>query len=262
MFIDAHTHLAKYEENLFEVINEIEENEIITLSVSMDTFLFQKNLQIAETCKYVIPSFGVHPWSATHYSYKLGELVEPIKTAPVIGEIGLDFYFVEDSEKYEHQRQVFEFILEASSEMNKIVNLHTKGAEAEIIEYLHKYKIRKSIIHWYSGPIKLIEKFLDLGCYFTFGVELLESKNIQKILKKIPDDKLLTETDNPGAWEWLKNEIGMPNLILNVVDKLAELKKTSASEIQTIVQKNFNSLVEDDIHLSSNIKNMVSGKLY
>ena len=262
MYIDAHTHLAKYEENLFEVLNEIEENEILTISVSMDSFLFQKNLQIAETCKYVIPSFGIHPWSATHYSYKLGDLVESIKLAPMIGEIGLDYYFVEEIEKYEHQKQVFEFILQAAKEMNKIVNVHTKGAEADVLQMLQTFEIERSIIHWYSGPIKLIDKFLELGSYFTFGVELLESKNISKIFKKIPNDRILSETDNPGAWEWLKKEAGMPNLILNVVSKMAEFKQLSKDDMMLLIQKNFNTLIENDKNIPLSIKNLLSGKLY
>ncbi len=262
MYIDAHTHMAKYEENLYDVIKQIEENDILTISVSMDTFLFEKNQQIAETCKLVVPSFGVHPWSATHYSYKLGDLVEPLKTASMIGEIGLDFHFVEDVEKYDHQRQVFEFILEASKEMNKIVNLHTKGAEVEVLEMLQKNKIEKSIIHWYSGPLKHIDKYLELGSYFTFGVELLESKSIQKVFKKIPDDRILSETDNPGAWEWLKKEIGMPELVLEVVDKIAELKDISTDDAKTLIQKNFYQLVENDEHIDPEIKNRLSGKLY
>ena len=90
MLIDAHTHIAKYENNLDEVFREINEHKILTISNSMDVFAFEKNLKIAENCKLIMPTFGIHPWSATEYSYKLENLIEYINQSPMIGEIGLD----------------------------------------------------------------------------------------------------------------------------------------------------------------------------
>ena len=244
MYIDAHTHLAKYEENMFEVISEIESNEILTISVSMDSFLFEKNLAIAKTCPYVIPSFGIHPWSATSFSYKLGDLVEYINRCSMIGEIGLDHHFVEETETYEHQKKVFEFLLEAAGELRKVVNVHTKGAEEEVLNALREFNIERAIIHWYSGPVKYIEHYLELGCYFTVGVEVLKNKKMQNFLKLIPDDRLLTETDNPGGYEWLAKEVGMPNLIIQIVDKLAAIKNKSHDDIKNLVMNNFYRLIE------------------
>ncbi len=262
MYIDAHTHLAKYEENMFEVISEIERNEILTVSVSMDSFLFEKNLEIARTCPFVIPSFGIHPWSATRYSYKLGELVENINRSPMIGEIGLDHHFVEETEAYEHQKKVLEFLLEAAGELRKIVNVYTKGAEEEVLTALREYNIERAIIHWYSGPVKYIEHYLELGCHFTIGVEVLKNKKMQNFLKLIPDDRLLTETDNPGGYELLKKGIGMPGLIIKVVDKLAEIKGKSHDEMKNLVMNNFYRLIENDQHIDGQIKNKLRGLLY
>lgn len=262
LYIDAHTHLAKYDENMFEVISEIEKHEILTVSVSMDSFLYEKNLEIAKTCSLVIPTFGIHPWSATRFSYKLGELVENINRSAMIGEIGLDFYFVEETENYEHQIKVFDFFLEAAREQNKIVNLHTKGAEKEVLTELQKHSIHKAIVHWYSGPTKLISDYLELGCYFTVGVEALSNKKIQNIIKLIPDERLLTETDNPGGYEWLNQKPGMPSLIIEVVDKLAEIKNVTPDEIKLLIMKNFNKLIENDKHIGKNIKSKLSGLLY
>ena len=262
MYIDAHTHLAKYEENMFEVISEIEQNEILTVSVSMDTFLYEKNLDIARTCELVIPSFGIHPWSATHYSYRLGDLVEYIKRSAMIGEIGLDFHFIEEVEQYEHQRKVFDFFLAAAQEQNKIINLHTKGAEKEILNKLIEYNIRQSIIHWYSGPQKYVDKYLAQGSYFTIGVDVLFNKKIQKLLNTIPDERLLTETDNPGGYEWITKKIGMPKLIIEVVDKIAEIKGISSEDVKHSIISNFYTLIADNEHIDVSIKNRLRGLLY
>ena len=87
MLIDAHTHIAKYESNLDEAIREIHEHRILTISNSMDVFAFEKNLKIAERCALIMPTFGIHPWSATEHSYKLEKLGDFINQSPMIGEI-------------------------------------------------------------------------------------------------------------------------------------------------------------------------------
>jgi TatD DNase family protein len=110
--------------------------------------------------------------------------------------------------------------------------------------------------------MKYVKKFLDLGCCFSIGVELLESNYIRKLLFKIPEDRLLTETDNPGGYEWLKQSQGMPSLIINVVEKIAEIKLISVDEVMNLVQKNFYNLLENDPHIDQSVKNMLSGRLY
>ena len=257
MLIDAHTHIAKYESNLDEVIREINEHKILTISNSMDVFAFEKNLKIAERCELIMPTFGIHPWSATEYSYKLENLVDYINQSPMIGEIGLDHHF-EDSSKYQHQNQVFEFFLEFARDHNKVINLHTKGAEKEILDYLKKYDIKKSIIHWYSGPEKLVDQFLELGCYFTIGVEVLKSRKIKNLAKRLPLDRILTETDNPGAYKWLKNEPGMPSLIQLVVNALADIRKISVEDAAESVRNNLAELLRDDEHISEYFKSLLN----
>ncbi len=257
MFIDAHTHIAKYEDNLEDVIREIEELDILTISNSMDVLAYERNLKIAETCKMIIPTFGIHPWTVTENSYKLESLTEYIDRSPIIGEVGLDHHFIDESSKYNIQNQVLEYFLESARDQDKLVILHTKGAEREILDYLKRYDIKRSIIHWYSGPEKLVDQFLETGCYFTIGVEILESKKIRRLAKKLPEDRILTETDNPGAYKWLKNETGMPSLIQKVVAKLGKVRKTSGEEIMHRVQANMSELLKDDKHISSFYKNLL-----
>lgn len=258
MLIDAHTHISKYENNLEEVIGEINKHRILTISNSMDVFAFEKNLKIAEQCELIMPTFGIHPWSATEYSYKLESLIDYINQSPMIGEIGLDHHFMEDSSKYHHQNQVFEFFLEFARDHNKVVNLHTKGAEPEILAYLKKYDIKRAIIHWYSGPEKLVDQFLELGCYFTLGVEILKGRKIRNLANKLPLDRILTETDNPGGYKWLKGKQGMPSHIKMVVKSLAVLRKNSVEDITETVKNNMVELLKDDEHISEYFTNLLN----
>jgi TatD DNase family protein len=176
----------------------------------------------------------------------LSELSPLIDQSPAIGEIGLDFHWVEDSSQYPAQLKVLEYFLAAAREQKKIVNLHTKGAEKEILDLLERYDIQRAIVHWYSGPLDILRGMVQFGAYFTIGVELLCSDAIKAIAKEIPDHLLLTETDNPGGLKWLNGIIGLPSDIHKVVDAVAELRNMPADFVVHRIQKNFLHLIEHD----------------
>ena len=246
MLIDAHAHLDHYEEALETALAEITEHRIFTIAVSMDLPSYQRNLEIGEMCELVLPTFGVHPKRAAQYAGRLRELNQAIEQSPMIGEIGLDFHWVEDSSQYPAQKNVLDYVLAAAREQKKIVNLHTKGAEKEILKLLEHHGIQRAIVHWYSGPPDILRALADYGAYFTIGVEVLYSGQIQDIARELPMEQLLTETDNPGGLKWLKGTMGMPQVVQEVVQAIAKLKYTTAETITKTVYKNFMRLIEDD----------------
>ncbi len=107
-------------------------------------------------------------------------------------------HWVEDRATYPIQREVLAFFLDAAHAQNKIVNLHTKGAEAEILELLERHRVERAIVHWYSGPLDIADALAARGALFSIGVELHTSALIQELARKLPLELLLSETDNPG----------------------------------------------------------------
>ncbi|MCP4179676.1 MAG: TatD family hydrolase [bacterium] len=239
MYIDTHSHLDKYSDELDQVIEEIQVNKIFTFAVSMDIPSYERNKKIAKRSDLIIPSFGIHPWEAPRYYNRLKSLNLLLSETPVIGEIGLDFHFIKDSSLHMKQYEVFDYCLHIAKAYKKVVNLHTKGAEAKVLERIKKYKLINPIIHWYSGPVNLIENYLEEGVYFSIGVELFFSNHIKEILKHIPIDRILTETDNPGAYRWLTGKTGFPPNIISIVEKIAEYKKISSVDFLIQIEKNF-----------------------
>lgn len=126
---------------------------------------------------YIIPTFGIHPWKAKGYERNLQKLIPYIEETPMVGEIGLDFFWVEDKGSFEPQRQVFEFFIREAKRLNKAINVHTKGAEEEVLNLLDKYSLSRVIIHWYSGPRDILIKMIDRGYYFTISAELHYSES-------------------------------------------------------------------------------------
>jgi len=251
MWIDAHAHLDHYGDALDAALDAIERHRIVTISVSMDPDSYRAAKAIAGRSALVLATFGVHPWEAHKLSGDLGALDEAIAESPMLGEIGLDFHWVRDADSYSAQRRVFAYFLAAARDQDKIVNLHTKGAEREVLDQLQRHDIRRAIVHWYSGPRDVLDDLIAFGAYFTVGVEVMRSKHIQAIARHIPADRLLTETDNPGGWEWFTGKIGMPELLLDTAQTLARVRGMTVEALRETVRANFLRLAGDDPRLEA-----------
>lgn len=247
MLVDAHAHIDRYEmegEMVLEAaLDEIRENRILTMSASMDPESYERAQALAERCDLILPIFGIHPWNAPKYVDRLEDFREPIAESPILGEIGLDFHFVKNTSEYPAQKKVLEFFFRAAAEQDKAVNLHTKGAEETILEMMDDHDIRRAIIHWYSGPLDILEKLVDRGSYFTVGPEVIYSHHIRAIARKVPLERLLTETDNPGGPKELMRGPGMPILVKRVLQKIAEVREIPEEEIQAKVLENLHVLL-------------------
>lgn len=246
MLVDAHTHLDHYDGEILETaLAEIRAHRILSFSNAMDVPSYRRTLAIAERSPLIVPSFGIHPVRAVQYVDRLETLHPFIRQSPLLGEIGLDYHWVEDENTYSAQREVFEFFLAAARDQDKVVNLHTKGAETEILALLEAYDIRRAIVHWYSGPMDVFAALVERGVFFTIGVEVLHSESIRSFARRLPPGQLLTETDNPSGLEWLTGTLGMPRHIVDVVTEIARIRETTPGTIVEIVQRNFATLLPD-----------------
>jgi TatD DNase family protein len=250
MLIDAHTHLDRYTDRLDAALSEIETHRILTVTTSMSVPSYERNLEIAERCRLVLPIFGIHPWNASGYAEDLNALGSFITRSPMLGEIGLDYHFVRRKSRYGAQRKVFEYFLAAARDQRKIVNLHTKGAEADVLVLLERYKVKRAIVHWYSGPMDILRDLVTRGTYFTIGVEIMRSNLIKAIAAELPSELLLTETDNPGGLKWLTGSVGLPAAVVDVIRHLSEVRNSSPEGIIKTVHANFKRLMWGDEWLS------------
>ncbi|WP_251861922.1 TatD family hydrolase [Clostridium sp. Marseille-Q2269] len=248
MYIDAHTHLSNYKDKIVEALECINKYGIYTLDNSMYLEEYKESIKFQDKSKYIISSFGIHPSNAYKYTDQLESLDYFIEESPIIGEVGLDFYWEKDKTKYESQIKVFKYFVEKAKKQNKIINVHTKGAEREIIEILDSYKIEKAIIHWFSGKEEDLREMIKRGYYFTISSEIFYSEYIRHISKEIPINRLLTETDGPESEKWLSGKFPMPDIIIDILSKLAKERNLSEEEMKYIIENNFKDFVLKDIN--------------
>ena len=263
MLIDAHAHLDGYAAlgpaALDQALEEIARHGIFTISNSMDLPSYEKNLAIAARSPWVLPAFGIHPWNAHKYLGRQEELAEPLARSPVYGEIGLDHFFVRKRSRYPAQREVFESFLAAAREQGKIVIVHAKGAEREVLEVIDAYALPRVVIHWYSGPLDVLRKMIERGFCFTVGGEVGHSGKIREIARDIPQDRLLTETDNPGGPESYLGRPGTPALLIDIVRSLAEVRKIPVGDLVLAICSNLANLFQGDVRLAEFLNRIPAG---
>ena len=243
--VDAHAHVDGYGGDWPAARAEIRRHGIVTLAVSMDVASYHATTALSRDEPLVLPSFGIHPWNAPEWAPRLDELEALVDEASMLGEVGLDRRFVKDEGAYGPQETVFEYFLDAARRNGKILNLHTSGAEASVAHRMGEAGGPLAVVHWYNGPMRPLAALMDLGVYFSIGVELLRSERIARIARRIPLERLLSETDNPGGWAWLEGPPGMPSLLEQVVDRLAEVRAMDRQELASVLEANARRLLAE-----------------
>lgn len=243
MYYDFHSHLNMYD-NVENITKEIEKNKIYTISASIDKNSYLINKKISALSNLILPVFGIHPSQAYLYADRLSEIDMYIEESPLIGEIGLDYLWV-DPININAQKKVFRYLSQKAVEQDKFMIIHTKDAESDILEILTDIRAKKVIIHWYSGSEKIFNEYSKLGWYFTFGVETKKSKNIHNLLDLTPPDKILAETDSPVGIEWLYRRMGKPSDIIDVYNTLADLMGMTNNDLKNLISTNSSKILND-----------------
>lgn len=146
--------------------------------------------------KHIRLALGLHPLLAADNRKELTLFKRLVDQTSYIGEIGLDFSREGIATKNE-QISVLREVLATIKGKEKIVSVHSRNAEIELLDMLCEFEIKNVIFHWYSGPVDLIPSIIERGFYFSINESMCRSKNGQSIIGKIPREKILTETDAP-----------------------------------------------------------------
>ena len=182
---------------------------------------------------------GFHPGLARSDKFNSKFFRQALEKTKYVGEIGLDFYERQE-EVRDQQRKIFDFVCKES--INKILSIHSRRAEKEILEILKARKNKFPVLHWYSGPVSLIKEFLDINCYFSINLNMLKSKNGIKICRSIPLNRILFETDFP----FNKEKIDLAKfeeyeLLFNEFYKIKNFSERVYFNFKTLLQEQLNS---------------------
>ena len=180
---------------------------------------------------------GLHPWNAGRYTVE--DMLPFIRRSDALGEIGMDSVWTDTDLSL--QREVFVRQLDIAARWDMPVVLHTKGMEAEIAAILRKYDLRK-LVHWYSCGEHLRD-YIDQGCYFSVGPDHGTNPAVQQVIRQVPSDRLLTETDGLEGIAWALGRSAVPGDIGDVLrgelSAIARIRGIGADRAMALVEENY-----------------------
>lgn len=193
--IDAHCHFDMMLQPETYIRYREEAGDIVIGMTNLPSH-FQMGRPHLRGYKHIRLALGLHPLLATESKSEVMLFNRLVDQTSYIGEIGLDFS-KEGLATKDEQVAVLRELLFAIRGKKKIVSVHSRKAEKELLALLCEYEIENVIFHWYSGPVDLIPAILEQGYYFSINEAMCLSKNGRAIIEKIPRERMLTETDAP-----------------------------------------------------------------
>jgi len=237
--IDVHCHIDQYS-NPLQIATECERLGIITIGMTNIPSHFELGYSHLLPFKKVRLALGMHPLYAEQHEKEFPKFKRNLNKTSYIGEIGLDFSREGIATK-EKQVVSFNRILSELKGKKKLLSLHSRKAEKEVLQSLLQYEIEHATFHWYSGPISLIEDIAQKGYYFSINPAMIKSNSGQAIISKIPKAKILTESDGPFITQ-NKNPI-KPRDIGEIHGYLSFLWSMPEEQVESLILKNFNTLI-------------------
>lgn len=234
---DTHMHFDLYPDK-GKVLEQIELDKSFTIAVTNLPTLF-KNYQCQfnwTRFKYIRLALGFHPELVKQFYNQLDHFVELLPQTRYIGEVGLDYVGNNSIDKGTQLEVFTNIIAECSKYKNKIVTIHSRGSEQEVLKAMNSFS-GIAIFHWYSGSIKNLYEAIERGYYFSINHQMLLSKNGRMIIESIPIDKLLLESDAPFT-KGLEEKYNH-SFINKVYNYLGESKRMTEEELSSVLKDNF-----------------------
>ncbi len=234
LIFDSHAHYddAKFDEIRAELLAELPAHGVCgVVNCGCDTESSKAALALAEKYPFFYAAVGIHPENIGGGEMAEIEELARRKKCVAIGEIGLDYYWVDDNK--DRQRALFEEQLVLANRLNLPVIVHDREAHADTLELLKKHR-PKGVVHSFSGSAETAKEILNLGMYIGIGGVLTfkNAKKLPEIAAALPIDRFLLETDAPYlAPVPYRSKINNSALILLVAEKLAELRNTDCESI-------------------------------
>lgn len=235
--IDTHFHLDFYRDHhhWYEQINTLKQ---YTLCVTNSPEIYYSCKKLYPETQYIKFALGYNPQVCSGIVLNKRMFLSELSKTKYIGEVGLDFSSKHIGTKMK-QVDAFEFICRSVADSGKLLTVHSRNAEKDAFDIMARNGIKRAIIHWYTGDLENMQKFIGAGYYFSVNSNMCTTSKGRRIISKIPLDKLLVESDGPFT------KVGTHKYTpINLRDVYSILATTiSTRNVENIVYENFNRLL-------------------
>jgi len=250
--VDTHCHLTHqdYKKDLRDVLRRAREQGVYRIIVPGTNLADSiKAAELAEKNPIIFAAAGIHPHDADGAGKKeitkLRDIAAGYDKVVAVGEIGLDLY--RNYSKIQNQERLFEESLKIAVHLDLPVILHNREADKKLVNILEKfasYKL-KGVCHCFSSDKELVEKLLAFGLHisFTGNITFKKSASLRDVIKRVPPERLLLETDSPYiAPEPVRGKRNEPAFLAFLLDVYSGIYDLSRSDIARITTHNANEL--------------------
>lgn len=252
MYIDSHCHLDRLDLNDFEgnldnvvqTAKNAQVDQLLCVSVTLDDFTSMAD----KTAGYdnVMLTCGTHPLNQEDET-DLERLIQLAQHERVIaiGETGLDYFYAPETKAL--QLDSFRKHVKAAIKLNKPLIIHTRDAQQDTLAILRAENAQQvgGILHCFTETWEMAQQAIALGFYISFSgiVTFKNASALREVAKKVPDDKILIETDSPYlAPVPHRGKQNQPAYVVDVAKHLASIRGQSVEHIAKITTENFNRL--------------------
>jgi len=242
-FVDVHCHIVdeNFNRDRDEVIRRALNSNVIAIITSSLTFSEAiKSLKISSRYPgYIFITIGSDPleFDSTLISRIRDLIIERRFEIVGIGEVGLDYYYARENQLREKQKHFLREWISLAKELDLPLIIHSRSAGKYAVKLLLEERAERVLMHAYDGRSGWALKAVEAGYFFSIPTSIWRSKQKQKLVKSIPLESLMLETDAPVLSPILgrRNE---PANIIYAAKKIAEIKNVDLEHVSEVTTKN------------------------
>jgi TatD DNase family protein len=232
---DFHCHLDLHS-NPPEVIRQCASKGIAVVAVTTTPKAWQQNCKWAVGNPLIHVAAGLHP-ELVGERYAEVELLERlIGDSRFVGEVGLDC----SPQYYPQQLEVFGRVLDRCQQLGgRVLTIHSRRAARDVVSMIEDRGGKERLIcimHWFSGATSEARKASSAGCYFSINSAMLSNDRGRELVKSLPEERLLTETDAP--FTAFANRKALPWDVLDTAEQLASLRGVTREAMKRLLFEN------------------------
>ncbi|RWL74835.1 MAG: TatD family deoxyribonuclease [Mesorhizobium sp.] len=241
--VDFHCHLDLYPDHE-AAIARAEAARIYTLTVTTTPKAWPRNMQLTRGKRFVRAALGLHPQLVAERAAELPLWEQYLPETRYVGEVGLDagprFY-----KSMEAQKQVFRRVLECCAQAGgKVLTVHSVRSASAVLDMIERYLPMDRgmvVLHWFTGSKSEARRAVALGCYFSINTEMTRSDRSRTVIRELPRDRILTETDGP--FTQIDGRPAEPADAWEITKGVAEVRNVTPEELAEAVRMNLRRLV-------------------
>ena len=231
--VDCHCHLEdkRFDSDREEVIERNKKALAFVVNSGIDLPGNAATLELHhEHPNFIHASLGLAPPLASDMDQKDLDIIfslirEHQQDIAAVGEVGLDYHWTKGEKGRDRQKKIFRQFIDLADELDKPLVIHCRDAMDDLLEILGRHHPDRVMMHHFEGNRRQLKECLDSGFY----ISLWTGYQGKKVIKAVPLDYMLAETDSPYNCP-VKGKRNEPFFVRDIVALASTLKGVDVTD--------------------------------